>query len=583
YIEGESLKQKIASGAIQREDAINIALQIVDALREAHEKGIVHRDIKPANIMLTPKGQVVLMDFGLAKSPAQDQLTKTGTTIGTAAYMSPEQACGEHVDHRTDIWSVGVVLYQMLAGEAPFKGEHEHAIVYSVLNLDPEPPTKISHDIPRELEHVVLQCLQKDPSSRFESMRELHSVLSAFTAQQIPVTPPQQGRQNIIRLLKRPVVFIPVFILAMILAIVSFQYSQRAEKIRWAREEALPEIGQLAQNQKYLSAYRLALQAKPIIPADTVLSALWTDITAKFSIHTIPEDADVYMKPYDNPEDKWELLGRTPIDSVDVPKEYFRWKIEKDGYEPIEAAGSWTKGRVHYVLDQAGTIPDEMVKVPGGNASIWNIISYETFTLEDFYIDKFEVTNQQFKTFVDDGGYEHRELWKHEFIDDDRTLSWDESMDLFHDATGRSGPATWELGTYLDGQEDVPVSGISWYEAAAYAEFVGKSLPTVTHWMYAASIREGAHIIPLSNFGDVGLTAVGRQQGHSEFGIYDVAGNAREWCYNASEGNRSILGGSWSDPSYSFNFLFSRRAFDRSAENGFRCARYFSGDKTLTS
>jgi serine/threonine protein kinase len=148
YVEGQSLKKKIESGPLELDEALRIATQVAEGLEEAHKKGVVHRDIKSANIMVTEKGQAKIMDFGLARIAGGTLVTKEGTTMGTIAYMSPEQARGEEVDHRTDIWSLGVVMYEMLTGQLPFKGEHEQAIVYSILKEKPKPITELRSEIP---------------------------------------------------------------------------------------------------------------------------------------------------------------------------------------------------------------------------------------------------------------------------------------------------------------------------------------------------------------------------------------------------------------------------------------------------
>lgn len=170
YIKGHSLKEKIASGPLNLDEVLDIANQTALGLQEAHEKGIVHRDIKPANIMLTEKGQVKLMDFGLAKLEWGVDLTKTATIMGTVAYMSPEQAKGEKVDHRTDIWSFGAMLYEMLTGKRPFKSAHDQAVFYSILHEEPERMTKLRQEIPHELEQIVQKSLRKDPKKRYSNM-----------------------------------------------------------------------------------------------------------------------------------------------------------------------------------------------------------------------------------------------------------------------------------------------------------------------------------------------------------------------------------------------------------------------------
>ena len=173
YIQGLSLKDKIATGFLKVEDALGIAIQVAEGLAEAHSRGVIHRDIKPGNIMLTEKGQAKIMDFGLAKLEGKADLTKTSTVMGTTAYMSPEQARGDPVDQRTDIWSFGVMLYEMLAGTGPFGEKSNQALIYSILNEPPEPLTARRPDIPRPLEESVRKALEKDRSRRYQSMTEM--------------------------------------------------------------------------------------------------------------------------------------------------------------------------------------------------------------------------------------------------------------------------------------------------------------------------------------------------------------------------------------------------------------------------
>ncbi len=173
YYDGETLKKKISSGQLSVDSVIDIAIQIAQGLVKAHEHGIVHRDIKPGNIMITKDGMVKILDFGLAKLAGQVGLTKTGTTVGTIVYISPEQARGEEIDHRTDIWSYGVVLYEMITGQLPFKGEYEQAIVYSILNEDPEPVTGLRTGVSMELERIVNKALEKNREDRFQSAKEM--------------------------------------------------------------------------------------------------------------------------------------------------------------------------------------------------------------------------------------------------------------------------------------------------------------------------------------------------------------------------------------------------------------------------
>jgi len=173
YVDGESLREKIERGPIKLQELLAWGIDIARGLQEAHEKNIVHRDIKSANVMVTGKGQAKITDFGLARLADSTQVTKTGTTLGTAAYMSPEQVAGERVDRRSDIWSLGVILYEMLAGRLPFRGDHEQAVAYQILHEEADPITALRTGVPMGLERIVNKCLEKDESNRYQHVDDL--------------------------------------------------------------------------------------------------------------------------------------------------------------------------------------------------------------------------------------------------------------------------------------------------------------------------------------------------------------------------------------------------------------------------
>jgi len=179
FYDGESLRDKVKRGPLGKEEALDIILQVVRGMAKAHLKGIIHRDLKPANILVTDEGVAKVVDFGLAKLAGQVKMTREGTTVGTVAYMSPEQAKGEAVDQRTDIWSLGVVLYEMLSGRLPFIGDYERSLIHAILSHEPEPVTRIRKDIPRELDHVLGKALEKKPADRYQSMEEIQADLEA--------------------------------------------------------------------------------------------------------------------------------------------------------------------------------------------------------------------------------------------------------------------------------------------------------------------------------------------------------------------------------------------------------------------
>ncbi len=172
YYEGFTIKELIKQGSLRSSQIVNISMQLAQGLAKAHKNNIVHRDIKPANIILTPENIIKILDFGLAKL-GHTGMTKAGTTLGTIAYMSPEQARGEEVDNRTDIWSFGVVLYEMLTGELPFKGDYDQAVIYSILNESPSRLKNVLQEVSKGLEGIVSKCLHKNPSKRFKNLEEL--------------------------------------------------------------------------------------------------------------------------------------------------------------------------------------------------------------------------------------------------------------------------------------------------------------------------------------------------------------------------------------------------------------------------
>ncbi len=180
YVEGESLKDRIARGPLKIGEAIDVAIQIAQGLDAAHRKSVIHRDVKPANIMIEAGGLVKIMDFGLAKMLGRSRLTKMGTTLGTTAYMSPEQARGDETDHRSDIWSLGAVIYEMVAGRGPFRGDYEQAVLYSIVNETPEPLTAVRSGVPMELDRIAGKSLAKDSTERYQHADELVADLRAL-------------------------------------------------------------------------------------------------------------------------------------------------------------------------------------------------------------------------------------------------------------------------------------------------------------------------------------------------------------------------------------------------------------------
>jgi len=224
YIEGQNLKKKIESGPLEFEESLRIATQAAEGLQEAHKKGIIHRDIKSANIMIDERNLAKIMDFGLARKTGGTLITKDGTTMGTIAYMSPEQARGEEVDQRTDIWSFGVVLYEMLTGQLPFKGEHDQGVVHSILNTKPKAITELRSEIPIPIGQVVDKALEKNPDERYQKIDELLDDLKSISAGIVPEEIKARLRKVKLRRRKRTILYAGAagFIIALAVIAMSF-------------------------------------------------------------------------------------------------------------------------------------------------------------------------------------------------------------------------------------------------------------------------------------------------------------------------------------------------------------------------
>ena len=173
FLEGESLEDLIAKGPLSLKESLDIARQVADGLQAAHAKNVVHRDIKPANILVSPEGRPTIMDFGLARLTEASRLTKVDTAMGTVAYMSPEQAQGMEVDSRSDLWSLGCALYEMVSGQRPFRGVYDQALLYEIVHEEPAPLTGLRTGVPIELELLASKCLAKDREDRYQSAKEI--------------------------------------------------------------------------------------------------------------------------------------------------------------------------------------------------------------------------------------------------------------------------------------------------------------------------------------------------------------------------------------------------------------------------
>jgi hypothetical protein len=577
---GRTLRDVITDGPLPIDRAIRFMSQLADGLARAHEAGIVHRDIKPANVMVTGDDLVKILDFGLAKplgfgdrtgeATAPMTESREGFVIGTPLYMSPEQISGDKVDHRSDQFALGVVAFEMIGGEPPFHGP---SLIRAILTADPPPLRQLRPDAPTELERIIRRCLEKEPGKRYRSTADLATELRGLQER-------RRVRQGLVGTLKKPAVAAALGGIALALGAAGALWA-RGSGERWARTEALAEIASLTETGDLYEAYRTALRAQRYRAGDPALEKALNRISLPIAVKTEPAGAEVSVKGYATPDAPWEPIGVTPL-TMRGPYALMRWRITKPGYEPFEGAPfSGTSFRAlaaGIILDSVGTQPAGMVRIPSGTLislpGARPLGEMPAVAVESFFLDRYEVTNRQFKAFSDAGGYQKPEYWPAPIERDGQEMRWHDAVGSFRDATGRPGPSTWEAGRYAAGEDDHPVGGVSWYEAAAYCAFLGKRLPTVYHWFHAIGQEQVSDILLHSNLETDAKTAVGRFKGLAGYGTYDMAGNVKEWAWNASGDTRYILGGAWNEPAYLFQNLIRAHPLDRASTHGVRCAKY---------
>ena len=562
YASGESLRRRMErEGPISTADALRIATEVADALAFAHSHGIIHRDIKPENILLEGK-HAVLGDFGIARalieSRTGDRLTITGVALGTPGYMSPEQLAGDDIDARTDVYALAVVVYEMLAGRPPFTGPTAQAVMAAHLTQAPKSLDEVRPDAPHALSAVIARALSKNVADRFPSagafadaLQALSSSTSAPVSAGVSIPPGSRARRY-----RRARIVVPVLALLAL----GFVLVQNVRG-RVRSNALLAQLTTAADSGHFDEVARLLDDAE----ADLVrgpFAALVPKVAGFLTVTGTPVDAAVTrVTPVEGFAERQRIaLGPTPLQARALVAGEYLLRLASSQQDTLDLLVNVAPNDT--VVIAGRLIPrdstTQKVWVSGGASDAGGVVP-------DFLIARHETSNAEFQRFVDAGGYRRSQFWPDVMVIDGRPLSRDHAIAGFVDGTGLAGPRGWSAGRYPDGKMNHPVSGVTWYEAAAYARWAGGTLPTAAQWWRAALGdskppfpwgNDASTIETRANFGLVGTAAVGTHPlGVSPFGAHDMAGNVAEWLGDdvRAKNRRMVVGGSWRDPYYMFD------------------------------
>ncbi|HMS42259.1 MAG TPA: bifunctional serine/threonine-protein kinase/formylglycine-generating enzyme family protein, partial [Pyrinomonadaceae bacterium] len=485
YAEGETLSARLKRGKLDLKPTLDIAIQIADALAEAHAHNVIHRDIKPANIIVSAHNQVTILDFGLAKqiiktaeNTEHSSTTKSGTVMGTAAYMSPEQARGKKTDGRTDIWSLGVCLFEITSGRNPFYRENLAETFAAILSFEPN-----FAEISPPIAEIIHKTLQKNPDERYKDAKDLLADLRKLQGE---LSFEEQLRSHDLSFEKLAPkkaesgwkkISLASFVVV-ILAIGGWFFVKN-RNLNWAREN-IKKIEGLAKDDKTFEAYDLASEVKKYLPADENLAKLMPLVSDNLSVKTDISGAKVYLKRFQPDENgkfpEREFIGETPIENKQIARGQYLLFVEKEGFANFTRSIS---GRLpSYTTDliwmppieistkliEKEKVPDKMIFVPAGEHKL---VSYtrpteKSVQLGDFLIDKFEVSNAEFKEFITAGGYSKKEFWQTPFVKDGKEIAFEEAVKNFKDRTGLSAPRSWTNQNFPENKANFPVTDITW-------------------------------------------------------------------------------------------------------------------------
>jgi hypothetical protein len=418
FLEGEDLHQHLSheEGPLPWLRVQEIGTAVASGLSAAHGRGVVHRDIKPSNLFLCGDGRIKILDFGLAavrpglETEAQTEsleapLTLEGKVLGTVGYMAPEQVRGRPADHRSDIFSFGCVLYEMVTGQRAFQRETAADTLSAILSHDPPPLSESRRDLPSALQELVDGCLAKRPEDRFPSMEEVLRSMQTITGPGVSgprgssAPRAKEGGSRLLAVLRKPAVVLPLLAVLVVAAIVAGRALRRRSADAWAREQAIPEILRLADEDKTLQALMLAPQVEERLPDSGLLDGVWDTISEQVEWQVTPEGAAIFARSATGPDTGWLRLGSSGNGAIRSPKGFWLYRFEAPAHEPIEVGLVDRLVKfVSFDLPAEGEIPEGMVRIDRGGRTVdfWlNYINHEHLraaAMESYLIDRFEVT-----------------------------------------------------------------------------------------------------------------------------------------------------------------------------------------------
>ncbi len=614
-MDGNPITQFCRERELSVRDRISLFIKVCQGIQYAHAKSVIHRDLKPGNILVSEYGEVAeprIIDFGIAKS-ADKKLdlsgdeTQSHELVGTVSYMSPEHL-NHHteVDTRSDIFSLGVLLYELLTDEHPFSQQIrtaenlQNALQVIAEHIPPCPSQLIAtmvkglprassnqavcRALRRDVDKVVLKMLEKSPDDRYGTISQVSEDLQCYLDCRPLANCSMPLYAGALRCYKRNSVLVKACCSFLLLAsaligiavwawharVEEHRFSERLilmngqlseaqrvqEELEHLRTSLLPRVMALAEKGEFLEAFLQIKGASDNVDLrqDLLFRKVWQDVSATVSCPQLPNGTTLYVARSEADANTWVELGITPF-HFNVPKGYVRIRLEHPNYIAREMGLNLSKD---FECIQKGLLElrehhwPGMLFIPAASDSMTEVFSGDLIS-HDFWVDQCEVTNEEFLEFIVAGGYENGEYWQHlELVRDGEAIAWTEAVSMFKDRTGNFGPANWTDGRFPEGEANFPVDGVSWFEAAAYAKYRGKVLPSVQHWRFFSVSTDPQTVLRFCNFSGR-ISKVGTRSGTGYHGAKDVYGNVSEWCSNSNEnGLRVLNGAAANDPDYLF-------------------------------